>query len=172
MVKKYNKIALIGMMGSGKSYIGKILASSLNYTYYDIDQDIVTTEKISIKQIFVQYGELYFRNLETKIIKKLINQEENLVLSCGGGSFIKKINRDLLLDKARVFCLSATAENIYQRIKNDHNRPLLQQDNSVKNIQNIIDKRIKFYNQAHYNIDTNNQKLADIIAEIKNKIYL
>jgi shikimate kinase len=172
MVKKYNKIALIGMMGTGKSYIGKALANSLNYQHYDLDQYISKKEKMSISNIFIQYGELYFRDLEEKTIKHLIAQPENLVLSCGGGSFIKKTNRDLLLDKSIVFSLSATAATIYNRIKNDQTRPLLQKDNSVEKIQNIINERSKFYNQAHYNIDTNRyKKLSIIITEITNKIF-
>ena len=121
------------MMGSGKSYIGEALAHSLNYQFYDLDQYIVKKEKISIKEIFTQYGELHFRNLEEQAIIEIISQSKNLILSCGGGSFIKKTNRDLLLDQTIVFSLSATAETIYDRIKNDQTRPLLQQIIQLQN---------------------------------------
>ena len=100
-----NNIVLIGLMGAGKSTIGKALANVLNYNFIDIDEEIVKQENMSINDIFAQKSETHFRELETQIIKKIAGQK-NAVISLGGGAFEKEVNREVLLNSGKVFYFS------------------------------------------------------------------
>lgn len=159
------------MMGSGKTTIAQQLSQKLNIPSYDSDQYIEQQTKLSISQIFNNYGETYFRNLEKKHINELIRSRQDLIISCGGGSFIIEEVRNILLNTTTTFWLNTSSTTIYARIKNDTTRPLLAQNNSINNIDKILKKRIRFYKQAHHQINTDNispEELSDkIIAKLQ-----
>ena len=163
---KYSKIVLIGMMGSGKSSISQILAEKINFTSIELDKLFEEQEKISINDFFKTYGEKDFRKKETKILIDSL-QNENIVLSTGGGIILKESNRKLLFkDNILTIFLEANSETIYERIKNDTSRPLLQVPNPQKEIEEILKKREEYYNLAKIKINTDNKTIEEIIEEI------
>ncbi len=156
-------IVLIGMMGSGKTTVGKSLANSLGYSFFDIDEEIEKTENKKISQIFEENGEQYFRKIEAEKIKEFIKKEET-VLSLGGGAFEKKETQDLLKDTITIY-LKTNPTTIYERIKDETHRPLLK-DISMEKINMILEKRIKNYEKAQYEIVTDNKTPQEITNEI------
>ena len=136
-------IVLIGMMGSGKSTIGEMLAQNLNYDFIDIDKEIEKTENKTISQIFEECGEIYFRKCEIDKIKDFV-KHNNLVLSLGGGAFENKETQELLKNKKTVY-LKTNSSTIFKRIKNETHRPLLKENMTVEKINSIIEKRKQNY---------------------------
>ena len=126
---KYNKIILIGMMGSGKSTISKILSEKLNLPLFDTDEIFEQQTNCKITDFFKNNGEEKFRKIESEILKETAKQD-NCIISTGGGIILKENNRDILFkDDILTIYLKATSETIYQRIKNDKTRPLLLVEN-------------------------------------------
>jgi len=114
---KYNKIVLIGMMGSGKSTVSKLLSEKLNLSLLDTDEIFEQQEKCKIVDFFKKYGEEKFREIESEILKKALTKS-NCIISTGGGIVLKEENRILLSDKSILtIYLSANYETIYNRIK-------------------------------------------------------
>lgn len=163
-----NNIVLIGLMGAGKSTVGKALAKVLGCDFVDIDEEIVKQENMSINDIFAQKSETYFRELETQVIKKFAGQK-NAVISLGGGAFEKEINREVLLNSGKVFYLQANIDTLYERIKTDSSRPLLKCDNPRGKLNELLKKREANYIKAHYVIDTN-KPLEEILESIQEKL--
>ena len=119
-------IILTGLMGCGKSSVGKLLAKQLSgYIFIDIDDVIVDLEGMSIPDIFAKKSENYFREQEKELIKQF-SEEEGLVIALGGGSFENEESRNILLETGKVIYLKANTDTLYERIKGDKNRPLLQ----------------------------------------------
>ncbi|MBI5207500.1 MAG: shikimate kinase, partial [Candidatus Firestonebacteria bacterium] len=110
-------IILIGFMGTGKSSIGKLLAKKKNKQFVDIDEEIEKSENLSITEIFNNYGEDYFRDLESKYLQRIIEQKKDCVIACGGGVVLKEKNINLLKKNSVVILLSAETEVIYNIIK-------------------------------------------------------
>lgn len=163
---KYNKIALIGMMGSGKSTISKLLAQKLGFLALEADDIFEQQEKISIKEYFKTFGEENFRIKETQILKEL-SQKENFILSCGGGIVLKKENQEILFNSdVLTIYLEADIENIYNRIKEDSSRPLLQVQNPKEEIEKILNSRKNLYEKAKIKIKTDNKEPNIITEEI------
>lgn len=166
-------IILTGMMGAGKSSVGKLLAQSLNLKFIDIDAEIEKQEKRTISDIFLQNGESYFRSLEEQIIKKNISSDS--VIALGGGAFENKNTRDFLISNTITIYLKASPQIIYERISNNSLRPLLKDDMSVEKINEIYNKRMKNYEKAYIHINTDNKNMSDIQKEIleslKNEHY-
>lgn len=164
---KHNKIALIGMMGSGKSAVSKALAKETGFTLFELDEVFEMQENMKIKDFFKEFGEEKFRNIESKILKDTL-KNENIIISCGGGIILKEENRKLLFgDNILTIYLIANTETIYERIKNDKIRPLLQVENPKKEIEKILSQREMYYNLAKIKINTNNKAIEEIIKEIK-----
>ncbi len=158
-------IVLIGMMGSGKTTIGKLLGEKLNLKSIDIDILIEQNEKRTISDIFQNNGEKYFRNLEKETIQSIF-EDKNLVISLGGGAFEDEITQELLLKNSTIIYLKTSPQIILERIKNNTNRPLLKNQMTVEKIQSIISKRQKNYKLANITILTNNKNPDKIVEEI------
>ena len=164
---KYKKIALIGMMGSGKSSTAKVLAEKLNFELQELDEIFEKEENISIADFFKKNGEENFRTKETQILKNAL-KKDNTVISCGGGIIIKEENKNLLFkDDILTIYLKADKNTILKRIKNDTTRPLLNTKNQLEAIEEILSKRENFYKQAKYIIETDNKSIEEIIKEIE-----
>lgn len=147
-------IVLIGFMGCGKTTIGNRLAYKLKYSFIDSDKRIEEEAGISISQIFDTYGEDYFRSLETDIIKK-ISKVDKQVIATGGGIIKNEQNIIELKKKGIILYLNATAEHIYNNLKNDNSRPLLQVEDKQAEIASILKQRAPLY-----------EKYADIIIDV------
>ena len=164
-------IALIGMMGCGKTTVSKELSKFLpEYKLTDIDAEIEKSSGKKISEIFLKFGEAHFRALEADKIKKIFGLE-NQIVSLGGGAFESQANRLTIKENAVVFYLQASAEEIFNRIKNEYHRPLLKRNFSVKRIEDIMQKREKNYLRADFYINTNYKtpsKIAKEIVEILN----
>lgn len=158
-------IVLTGMMGSGKSTIGKLLADKLNLEFVDIDTFIEKKENITISEIFKLKGENYFRQVEKETIQTIF-KSQNLVISLGGGAFENDETRKFLIKNSCVLYLKTSPEIIFQRIKNNNERPLLCGNISVEKITEILSKREKNYETASNIITTDNKTPKKIIKEI------
>lgn len=163
---KYKKIALIGMMGSGKSSVAECLSRKTGLELFELDRIFETKKNISIKDFFKNFGEEKFRESETQILKQTLNYD-SFIVSTGGGVVLKSENRNLLFNKdiCSIY-LKTSADTIYERIKNDSKRPLLLVSNPKEEIEKILSKRECFYNLAEFIIDTDNKTIDEISEEI------
>ena len=164
-------ITLTGMMGSGKSTVAKELSKKLDCELVEIDSLIEEREKLTISEIFATYGEDYFRNLETQTILTL-TKPENQIIALGGGAFENEGTRDFLLENTLVIYLKTTSDTIFERIKNDTSRPLLNNKKKKKKIEEIINKRKNNYEKATITITTDNKTIKEIITEIMGVLSL
>lgn len=161
-------ISLIGMMGSGKTTVGKLLSEQLNLKFVDTDELIVQKEGCSINEIFASKGEGYFRELETKVLKSVLNSD-NQVVSTGGGIIKSELNMELIKTKSKSFYLKADAESLFERVKNDSSRPLLK-DCTKEKIDTLLSQRVLQYEKADYIINTVNKVPENIIEEVIEKL--
>lgn len=158
-------IVLIGMMGSGKTTIGKLLGEKLTLRSIDIDVIIEQNERRTVSEIFQNEGEKYFRNIERETIKKNFTNKD-LIISLGGGAFEDQLTQKLLLKNSTVIYLKTSPNVILERIKNNTNRPLLKNQMTVEKIQSIILQRQKNYELANITILTDNKNTDKIVEEI------
>ena len=169
-IKKKN-ICIMGLMGSGKSVIGKDLSKYLNFEFYDTDKEIELKTKKSINEIFKEYGELYFRNLEEKICIKLLNKN-NCVISLGGGSITNKEIRKSIKQNSYSIYLQVKLNNLVNRLKSSKKRPLLNKDGSkIEILKKIYEERKKFYEKANFIVNNDKDKIH-VLDKIKFELNL
>ena len=162
-------LVLTGMMGVGKSTIGKRLAKKLKVKFIDLDKLIEKREKNSIKDIFEIRGEDYFRKIEKKIALQELKRS-NTVIALGGGAFMNKdIRKEVELSSVS-FWLDLNTKTLLKRLKNSKKRPLLNQENLPLTVNKIYLERKKFYNQSNYRIKCNTISANEIILKIL-KLY-
>ena len=159
-------IILIGMMGAGKTFIGRKLAKLLaHFKYVDIDEEIEKEQGLTISEIFEKHSEKHFRELETNVVKKF-SKYKNLIISTGGGTFENPENIEFLKENGIIFYLNASAQELFNRIGNESNRPLLKDSFSVKMIKELLKKREKNYLKADFVIDTDKKQAYTILDNI------
>ena len=168
-IKKKN-ICIMGLMGSGKSIIGKDLGKYLNLKFYDTDKQIEIEAKKSINAIFEEDGETYFRDIEEKICIELL-EHNNCVISLGGGSIINRKIRKAIIQNSYSIYLKVKLDNLLNRIKTSYKRPLLNKKlNKREILQNLYYDRKKFYEKADLIVKNDNEKfiaLEKIKSELK-----
>lgn len=171
MINNINKpIFLCGMMGSGKSTIGKLLAQKLSTVFCDLDHEIVRREGSYVSEIFTHRGEEYFRNIEREILLQKAKMEKGVV-ALGGGSLQDQKITTHLKEKGWLIFLDAPLSVLSNRLKNATNRPLLQTNNKEANeekIRKLLNFRRPLYTQSHFKIDVSEktaQDIADLIIE-------
>ena len=155
----YN-IVLIGFMGAGKSTISDYLSMVFDMRLVEMDQEISERQEMSIPDIFATYGEEYFRNLETELLREL-QTGSNCIISCGGGAALREENVVEMKKNGRVVLLTASPETIYERVKDSKDRPLLEGNNNVDFIADLMEKRREKYEAA-----------ADVVIQTDNKTIL
>jgi shikimate kinase len=169
MAKKQN-IYLIGLMGAGKTTVGKILAKHLNKTFYDADHEIEKRTGVKIPVIFDLEGEAGFRKREIAVIDEL-SQLENVVMATGGGAVMAVENRNALKDNGFVIYLRANVHELWQRTRGDKQRPLLQNVDIRAKLEQLHTERNPLYTEiANLIVDTGNQPVAHIINKIEQAI--
>ena len=162
---KLNKnLVLIGMMGSGKSSIGKILSKKLEFEFIDTDNKIEEIEKKTISEIFNNNGEKYFRNIEEVVSLKSL-QLNNKVIALGGGGYINPIIRKYTLKNCISVWLDWKNETLINRIKNSKKRPLAMKLNNLE-LQKLIIKRSMMYNLSDYKINCDKLDKGQIAEKI------
>lgn len=165
----YN-IVLIGFMGAGKSTISDYLSTCFAMKVVEMDQEIVEREGMSISDIFEVYGEEYFRNAETNLLKEM-QAKRNVVISCGGGTPMREVNVQEMKKNGRVVLLTAKPETILERVKDSHDRPLLENNKSVEFIEELmLKRREKYIAAADVIIETDNKTELEICEELVNSL--
>ena len=168
---EFNKknICIIGLMGSGKSIIGKDLSDYLNLKFYDTDKEIELKTNKSISKIFEEQGEPYFRKIEEKICIKLLSQN-NCVISLGGGSIINRNIRKEIKQNSYSIFLQVKLSNLLKRLKTSKKRPLLNNKiDKEETLKNLLEDRRKFYERADFIVSNNNDKLQ-VLDKIKSEL--
>ena len=160
-------IFLIGMMGSGKSSVGQSLSKYLNNTFYDLDKEIEKSFNLSIRDIFLEYGEDLFRKEEEKLLGEL-DKLSGLIVSTGGGIVISNINRTIL-KKNKTYFLEANIEDMYERaLRRENDRPILKGMN-VRQFKDLYEKRRNLYiESATKIINVDKKSTEDLAIEIVN----
>lgn len=162
-----SNLFLIGFMGSGKSTVSDYMHRTYGMRVVEMDAVIADREGMSIPQIFETHGEEYFRNLETALLCELQTQSDT-VISCGGGTPMRDCNVAEMRKSGRIVLLDAKPETIYERVKDNHDRPLLEQNKTVEYIRELMEKRRERYEAAaDITIHTDEKSAADICAEIR-----
>ena len=165
----YN-IVLIGFMGTGKSTVSELLKRRFAMEVVEMDQIIEERQGMSISDIFATYGEEYFRDLETNLLIEMQSQK-NMVISCGGGAPMRERNVVEMKKNGRVVLLTAKQETILNRVKNNHNRPLLEGNKNVDFIADLMEKRReKYQTAADIVIETDGKSGMEICEELVKKL--
>lgn len=165
----YN-IVLIGFMGTGKSTVSDCLHSMFGMKVVEMDQVIAEREQMSIPDIFAAYGEEYFRGLETRLLVEM-QSRKNTVVSCGGGAALRERNVAEMKKNGKVVLLTASPETVYERVKDDGGRPLLEGRKDVKGISELMEqRRAKYEAAADIVINTDNKTVIQVCEELVNRL--
>ena len=167
--KLYKNLTLTGMMGVGKSTVGKNLAKKLKYNFFDVDKLIEIKEGTSINFIFKNKSENYFRKIENEITLQVL-KKRNSVISLGGGAFLNKLIRTNTKRKSVSFWLDVDIPQLIERLKRTKKRPLLYKKNISDTIKKIYLEREKIYSKADYRIKCSSLKTNEIVDKIL-KLY-
>jgi len=153
------------MMGVGKSTIGRIIAKRLKVKFIDVDKIIERNEKKSIKRIFEENGEEYFRKLEKKITFKILKKKKK-VIALGGGAFMNNEIREKILNSCKSVWLKVDLEKLIKRYKNNNRRPLLNKKKLDTSVKKIYQSRKKIYSLANFKINCDNMNKTQIVEKI------
>ena len=163
-------VFLIGFMGAGKSTIARGLQKELGMELVEMDERIVEEQGMSINDIFEKYGENGFRDIESKLVEDLGNQEASII-SCGGGVVIRPQNVENMKKSGKIVFLTATPETILERVKNGQDRPLLNGHMNVEYISELMEKRRDFYESAYdIKVSTDGKTKGEICSEIISRV--
>ncbi|HET8610546.1 MAG TPA: shikimate kinase [Burkholderiales bacterium] len=163
-------IFLVGMMGAGKTSVGRSLARTLDKTFYDCDHEIERRTGVSIPVIFEIEGEAGFRARETVMLAELV-QRRNIVLATGGGAVLIEQNRRLLVTNGTVVYLRAAVTDLWARTRHDRNRPLLQTADGQQKLQELFSDRDPLYHAvADLVVDTGHQSVKNLVRKLEQRL--
>ena len=157
-------LVLLGMMGVGKSTIGKYVAKKLKINFFDVDRLIEKNNNMKIAQIFEQKGEKYFRKNE-EFLSLIYLEKIKSLKSLGGGAFINNKIRNKVLSNCVSIWLNLSLENLYKRLKNNKKRPMINK-NDPENIKKLFEERKKIYCLANYEINCDNLTINELSEKI------
>jgi shikimate kinase len=166
---------LTGFMAAGKSTIGPILANTLGWIFFDLDKEVEKQEEMKVVEIFEVKGENYFRKTESSLLKKLSENNE-AIISLGGGAISSDENFKVIKSSGKIIYLKSSPEMAYKRLRFKRDRPAFifegeeipSKEQFIDRINKLLDARKKYYEQADFVIDTDNQtvgKTVDILAK-------
>jgi len=159
-------VALVGLPGSGKSTVGRVLARRMGLDFIDSDQVIEQRLKCSIREFFEREGEERFRDIEQAVIDEL-TLAAPCVLATGGGAVLRADNRQHLRDRSRVVYLYSSPDELFRRLRNDRNRPLLQVADPLQRLRDLYLQRDPLYREtAHFVIETGRPSVATLVNMI------
>lgn len=164
---KDRNIVLIGFMGTGKTTVGRIVADRLKWAFVDTDARIEKEQGAEVSQLFERHGECYFRDLETKTLRKVLESERQ-VIATGGGAVLAEANRHAMQEGGFVIALQADFSAIIQRVGGNTSRPLLK-GNLEQQVSSLLEQRKHAYDFADMIIDTSNKPVSYIADRILNE---
>ena len=165
-------VYLIGLMGAGKSTVGRILAQALQRDFVDSDDEIIARTGTTIGTIFEIEGEAGFREREARVIADLTKRHD-LVLATGGGAVLREANRDLLRERTKVIYLRVQPDELFRRLRHDTQRPLLQVDDPKTKLVDLFEQRDPIYQAAaHFVIETSRPRIPTMVTMIMSQLEL
>lgn len=171
VARNIHNIALIGFMGTGKSTVGRIVSEQLKFDFLDTDALIEQRSGRKITDIFSQNGEAAFRELEAQLVTELAAHTRTIIAT-GGGLPTNPANLESLKTHALVICLWATPEGIYQRVRDQNHRPLLNDPDPLGKIRTLLAAREKFYKQADVLINSDLRSAREVAQQVINQFRL
>lgn len=156
-------VVLVGMMGAGKTAVGKALAAMFDVPFLDSDVEIEAAANMSIKEIFERDGEAFFRDRESEVIERLLDNERG-ILSAGGGAFLSERNRDMIRQKGVSVWLKADLELLWNRVKHKDTRPLLRTDDPYQTLKALYEARRPFYEMADLAVEARAEYSIETMA--------
>jgi shikimate kinase len=166
-------LVLVGMMGAGKTTVGRRLATRLGRRFLDSDEEIEKAAQMTIPEIFAQRGEAEFRAGEARVISRLL-KEDGIILATGGGAFVSPETRDLIKSGALSVWLKADADILFERVSRRSNRPLLKTANPRQTLEKLIEDRYPIYAEADVTVlsrDVPQDAVAsDVISAVFNHL--
>ena len=165
-----HNLVLIGFMGAGKSAVSRAFHRQYGIEVIEMDQIIEEREGMRISDIFQIHGEQYFRDAETNLLIELQDRDQ-VIISCGGGTPLREVNVAEMKKNGKVVLLTADPEMIFQRVKNSHDRPLLENNKSVAYITELMEtRRPKYEAAADIIIHTDGKNIQEICEEIIQRV--
>ena len=162
------RIVLMGFMGAGKTTIGKSLAEAAGIEFVDTDERIEKEQGRKISDIFAEDGEPVFREMETELLKRLVESKDEFVLSIGGGMPVREENRRLLREIGTVVYLKTSKEEIIRRVSGDTARPLLQGGALEEKVNALMNARAHIYEEvAHKEVITDGCEVSSLVEKIR-----
>jgi shikimate kinase len=166
-----HNLALVGFMGTGKSSVGRLAAEQLRFDFIDTDEWIESQTGKTVAQIFEQNGEAAFRQLEADTARAL-ESRGNIVISCGGGFVSNPLNLASLKSHALVICLWASPEIIWERVRTQTHRPLIQTANPLEKIRELLEQRSAAYHEADAMIHTAFRPPKEVAQQVLHQFKL
>ncbi|MFN7011550.1 MAG: shikimate kinase [Allorhizobium sp.] len=158
-------LIFVGLMGAGKSAIGRMTASQLGLPFIDTDNEIERVSRMTISELFAAYGEEEFRALETRVIKRLLRSGPR-VISTGGGAFINEKTRKQIERGGISLWLKADLEVLWERVNKRDHRPLLKTENPKQTLENLMNQRYPIYALADMTIQSRDERKETIVREV------
>ena len=162
-------VFLIGMPGSGKSTLGKLLAQALGYSFVDLDLEIEAKEGATIEAIFELKGEAYFRQIEAQVLETVVDRKDDFVMATGGGTPCFYNGLSLMQEKGKVVFLNVSPAILFERLTSDTKRPLLKQGVKAR-IEQLYGLRIDVYRKADLIIEADFLTSNEVVAFIQKKL--
>lgn len=151
-LKLKKTVVLVGMMGAGKTAVGRALALQLGVPFLDSDAEIVKAANMSISEIFERDGEAFFRQKEAQVIERLLDEESG-ILSTGGGAYLAKGNREVISEKGVAVWLDADLRLLWNRVRHKDTRPLLRTPNPKATLTEIFEARVPIYRLSDLSVE-------------------
>ncbi len=163
-------VVLVGLMGAGKTSIGKRLADRLEADFIDVDAEIEAAAGCSIAEFFSRYGETEFRRGEERVIERLLSRPP-CVLATGGGAFMSSYTRNSIRKHGLSIWLRADLETLYDRVARRSGRPLLETDDPKKTLGSLIDSRYPVYGEADIIVESQGTNLGDTVDQVYRSLF-
>ena len=162
-------LILVGLMGAGKSAIGRIIAQQMSLPFIDTDAEIERVSRMTIPELFATYGEEEFRALETRVIERLLRGGPRVV-STGGGAFINERTRAAIQAGGTSLWLKADLEVLWERVNKRDNRPLLKTENPKQTLKNLMDLRYPIYEKADITVQSRDVRKEQVAGDVLSAI--
>lgn len=162
-------LVFVGLMGAGKSVIGRLVAQSLSIPFVDTDAEIEKVSRMTISELFAAYGEAEFRSLETRVIERLLRNGPR-VISTGGGAFINENTRRQIKNGGISIWLKADLDVLWERVSKRDHRPLLKTENPRQTLENLMIQRYPVYADADLTVQSGNVRKDVMVNEVLSAI--